>query len=598
MRTNWFLFEIWVAISVAFIIGYTVGSDDLEKCPLSPKIRLLSPPNLKLGNIRNESEAVFIGQKANVTLECRSVKPIDFDFEGYLALELQQVETFRYPPNSDDDQECFVIRVNISTDREATGQYKCWHIGTTPPFLLLGDLGEEITVHAKNADLAILPCSVTNPKIPVALYRTTHEGFERMSEGEHLRYDPKNGFTMHLKRIPDPFGNYKCVAKNENSVQDEVVLKLEESAEPPVVEETKIKGKAALLPEMFENPFSRGRDRQSIMCTGSLGLEVKTSSNCRSVVECRMVDRCMNEVTTCPSHSTCKCSTLGQTCSKNLVKQFFAEVKRPLDEECETVGKNENGGVVACTSSKYVEPSRTTYFIALGGKLVQNWRISPREEILSMAATFGTHVIYNVGEKVPFTCVAARFVFSRGFVWKIQLKDGAMITANATRIGMRLTDSLIKEDVSIYISKPEIEKIFCEAPIWNETSWINTSLTINVRDTVAPTFLEPSNVTVYFHPNDKNKTLICEAKGFPHPDILWYRNGEEIRSDLMFDVTKNNLTIATLTFPEVGESDHGVIYSCNASNPRGMVYKTFTVYVRGTCIFTHFSQILWLLLLK
>lgn len=48
-------------------------------------------------------------------------------------------------------------------------------------------------------------------------------------------------------------------------------------------------------------------------------------------------------------------------------------------------------------------------------------------------------------------------------------------------IGMRLTDSLIKEDVSIYISKPEIEKIFCEAPIWNETSWINTSLTINVR---------------------------------------------------------------------------------------------------------------------
>lgn len=55
------------------------------------------------------------------------------------------------------------------------------------------------------------------------------KGFERMSEGEHLRYDPKNGFTMHLKRIPDPFGNYKCVAKNENSVQDEVVLKLEES---------------------------------------------------------------------------------------------------------------------------------------------------------------------------------------------------------------------------------------------------------------------------------------------------------------------------------------------------------------------------------
>jgi hypothetical protein len=39
--------------------------------------------------------------------------------------------------------------------------------------------------------------------------------------------------------------------------------------------------------------------------------------------------------------------------------------------------------------------------------------------------------------------------------------------------------------------------------------------------------------------------------------------------------------VATFTFPEIMGSEHSAIYMCNASNPRGMVFKTFTIRVRG-----------------
>jgi hypothetical protein len=96
------------------------------------------------------------------------------------------------------------------------------------------------------------------------------------------------------------------------------------------------------------------------------------------------------------------------------------------------VGKNENGGIVHCSTSKYLEGISSTYFIGLGGKLVQNWKTVQNDEILSMAAPFGVDSLYNVGEKIPFTCVASRFVCSRGFQWKLLLTNGTVISANTT----------------------------------------------------------------------------------------------------------------------------------------------------------------------
>jgi hypothetical protein len=96
------------------------------------------------------------------------------------------------------------------------------------------------------------------------------------------------------------------------------------------------------------------------------------------------------------------------------------------------VGKNENGGVIHCTTSKFLSGGTVPFFIGLDGHIVTNWRTAPTKEILAMAATFGTHVVYNVGEKIPFACVASRYVFARGFVWKLLLQNGTMISANVT----------------------------------------------------------------------------------------------------------------------------------------------------------------------
>lgn len=65
----------------------SVEAPKISKCPSQPELRLLSPTQEDLHNIQHlaESDALLIGQSVNITLECRSSKPIDFDFEGPLV---------------------------------------------------------------------------------------------------------------------------------------------------------------------------------------------------------------------------------------------------------------------------------------------------------------------------------------------------------------------------------------------------------------------------------------------------------------------------------------------------------------------------------
>lgn len=47
-------------------------------------------------------------------------------------------------------------------------------------------------------------------------------------------------------------------------------------------------------PIIFQNQFARGKEHhyQALVCTGNVGLEMKSTSNCRSVIECRLLERC------------------------------------------------------------------------------------------------------------------------------------------------------------------------------------------------------------------------------------------------------------------------------------------------------------------
>jgi hypothetical protein len=51
-----------------------------------------------------------------------------------------------------------------------------------------------------------------------------------------------------------------------------------------------------------------------------------------------------------------------------------------------------------------------------------------------------------------------------------------------------------------------------------------------IVDTVAPEFLDPQNVTVKFYETEKNGSLLCTAKGYPAPDIMWLRGDEVLKS--------------------------------------------------------------------
>ncbi len=45
-------------------------------------------------------------------------------------------------------------------------------------------------------------------------------------------------------------------------------------------------------------------------------------------------------------------------------------------------------------------------------------------------------------------------------------------------------------------------------------------------DSVAPSFIDPTNTSLIFYINEQNNSIVCEAEGFPTPDIMWFKNGE------------------------------------------------------------------------
>jgi hypothetical protein len=126
-----------------------------------------------------------------------------------------------------------------------------------------------------------------------------------------LRFDPTTGFTLNLKKLPDPFGKYKCVAKSEKMANDEAFFELVENGIESLEKNAnisyiyyyyldnaeKIIGRGT-SPQIFENEFAHGKEfqYQAFICTGNLGLEMHSSSNCRSPIECRLLEKCMNEV--------------------------------------------------------------------------------------------------------------------------------------------------------------------------------------------------------------------------------------------------------------------------------------------------------------
>ena len=71
-----------------------------------------------------------------------------------------------------------------------------------------------------------------------------------------------------------------------------------------------------------------------------------------------------------------------------------------------------------------------------------------------------------------------------------------------------------------------------------------------------------------------NVSFPCSSKGFPKPDITWYKNNQKLDSNLYNAVT------GVLTFPSIQFGDRG-LYRCEAKNFLGFDSTTVKIVVEG-----------------
>lgn len=70
--------------------------------------------------------------------------------------------------------------------------------------------------------------------------------------------------------------------------------------------------------------------------------------------------------------------------------------------------------------------------------------------------------------------------------------------------------------------------------------------------------------------------LVCEAKGYPHPDIRWHHDSNEIRNGQHHRIYSNG----TLHIDGTQTRDQGS-YRCTATNSLGTMFADASVSVMG-----------------
>ncbi|XP_022795070.1 acetylcholinesterase collagenic tail peptide-like [Stylophora pistillata] len=81
----------------------------------------------------------------------------------------------------------------------------------------------------------------------------------------------------------------------------------------------------------------------------------------------------------------------------------------------------------------------------------------------------------------------------------------------------------------------------------------------------------PTSMTVK---EDSNVSLPCYSKGFPKPEVTWFKNGQKMNS------RKYNKDTGMLTFPSIHFNDRG-LYRCEARNFIGVESATVKIVVEG-----------------
>lgn len=77
-------------------------------------------------------------------------------------------------------------------------------------------------------------------------------------------------------------------------------------------------------------------------------------------------------------------------------------------------------------------------------------------------------------------------------------------------------------------------------------------------------------------------TLECQASGTPLPEVIWTRNGQQIKSDQHFQIESNGNGLHRLIIKNA-QTEHAGRYIANVKHKIRTQFMNFDVVVSGKC---------------
>jgi len=113
-----------------------------------------------------------------------------------------------------------------------TGKYQCsrtdyvtvvpnLHVYVPGQNFFTSTRGKTIQINP-NVSSTSIPCSVSDPRIKVSLFKLDGEVLKRpvTKADDAIIYDPRKGFRINLRKVEDPEGRYLCTAYYNDDVRD------------------------------------------------------------------------------------------------------------------------------------------------------------------------------------------------------------------------------------------------------------------------------------------------------------------------------------------------------------------------------------------
>ncbi|XP_035709602.1 uncharacterized protein LOC118436188 [Folsomia candida] len=180
-------------------------------------------------------------------------------------------------------------------------------------------------------------------------------------------------------------------------------------------------------------------------------------------------------------------------------------------------------------------------------------------------------------DTVTVFCQLSRYYFAYGHRFAVGSENGSVdykMAVDGEYVEVYNTNRI---NLTIELTTLGAVDVYCLAPVWNSTDWVNQSISINVLPDPEPpsfAFTEDEEETLVWFTGDSNKSIICRGQGKPSPVVRW----SDVVPGSKYVENSVDKTTTEIEFPIVSDEVEGE-YVCEAENFLKISRKTFRVVV-------------------